>query len=62
MSAAGGSVAVSEDPAAAAARVEVAIGVILTGLQRLLESGDVTADGAADGATDRATDRATWRR
>jgi AcrR family transcriptional regulator len=62
MSAAGGSVAVSEDPAAAAARVEVAIGVILTGLQRLLESGDVAADGAADGATDRATDRATWRR
>jgi AcrR family transcriptional regulator len=50
MSAAGGSVAVSEDPAAAAARVEVAIGVILTGLQRLLES----SDGAAGGTT--------WRR
>jgi AcrR family transcriptional regulator len=54
MSAAGGSVAVSEDPAAAAARVEVAIGVILTGLQRLLESSDGAAGGAADGAT--------WRR
>jgi AcrR family transcriptional regulator len=39
MSAAGGSVAVSEDPAAAAVRVETAIGVILTGLQQLLESG-----------------------
>lgn len=39
MSAAGGSVAVSEDPAAAAARVEMAIGVIMTGLQKLLESG-----------------------
>ena len=39
MSAAGGSVAVSEDPAAAAARVEAAIGLILTALQRLLESG-----------------------
>jgi AcrR family transcriptional regulator len=39
MSAAGGAVAVSEDPAAAAARVETAIGVILTGLQQLLESG-----------------------
>ena len=39
MSAAGGSVAVSEDPAAAAARVEAAIGFILAGLQQLLESG-----------------------
>ena len=39
MSAAGGSVAVSEDPAAAAARVEAAIGVIMTALQQLLESG-----------------------
>jgi AcrR family transcriptional regulator len=39
MSAAGGAVAVSEDPAAAAARVETAIGVILTGLQQLRESG-----------------------
>ena len=39
MSAAGGSVAVSEDPAAAAARVEAAIGVIMTSLQQLLESG-----------------------
>ncbi|WP_439936737.1 TetR/AcrR family transcriptional regulator [Nocardia sp. N13] len=39
MSAAGGAVAVSEDPAAAAARVETAIGVIMAGLQQLLESG-----------------------
>ena len=39
MSAAGGSVAVSEDPAAAAARVETAIGVIMAGLQQLLENG-----------------------
>jgi AcrR family transcriptional regulator len=40
MSAAGGSVAVSEDPAAAAARVDTAIGVIMAGLKLLLESGD----------------------
>ncbi|WP_082587576.1 TetR/AcrR family transcriptional regulator [Nocardioides sp. Soil774] len=39
MSAAGGAVAVSDDPAAAAARVEAAIGFILAGLQQLLESG-----------------------
>jgi AcrR family transcriptional regulator len=39
MSAAGGSVAVSSDPAAAALRVEAAIGVILAGLQQRLESG-----------------------
>ena len=39
MSAAGGSVAVSEDPAAAALRVEAAIGFIMAGLQQLLESG-----------------------
>jgi AcrR family transcriptional regulator len=39
MSAAGGAVAVSEDSAAAAARVEAAIGFILAGLQQLLESG-----------------------
>ena len=39
MSAAGGAVAVSEDPAAAAARVETAIGVIMAGLQQVLESG-----------------------
>jgi AcrR family transcriptional regulator len=37
MSAAGGSVAVSDDPAAAAQRVETAVGVILAGLERLLE-------------------------
>ena len=39
VSAAGGSVAVSDDPAAAALRVEAAIGVILEGLQRLLDDG-----------------------
>jgi AcrR family transcriptional regulator len=39
MSAAGGSVAASEDPAAAALRVETAIGFILGGLQQQLESG-----------------------
>lgn len=39
MSAAGSAVAVSEDPAAAAARVEAAIGFIMAGLQQLLESG-----------------------
>jgi AcrR family transcriptional regulator len=39
MSAAGGSVAVSEDPAAAAARVDVAIGFIMDGLRQLLHEG-----------------------
>ncbi len=39
MSAAGGSVAVSDDPAAAALRVDAAIGVILAGLRRLLDEG-----------------------
>ena len=39
MSAAGGSVAVSDDPAAAAARVDAAIGFIMDGLRQLLESG-----------------------
>ncbi len=39
MSAAGGSVAVSTDPAAAALRAEAAIGVILAGLRQVLESG-----------------------
>ncbi len=39
MSAAGGSVATSDDPAAAADRVEAAIGFVLTGLRQLLESG-----------------------
>ena len=39
MSAAGGSVAVSEDPAAAALRVEAVIGLIVAALQQLLESG-----------------------
>jgi AcrR family transcriptional regulator len=37
MSAAGGSVAVSDDPAAAAQRVETAVGIILAGLRSLLE-------------------------
>ena len=47
LSAAGGSVAVDEDPAAAAARVEAAIGFIMAGLQRLLEDGvEVPAPGA----------------
>jgi AcrR family transcriptional regulator len=46
MSAAGGSVAVDEDPAAAAARVEAAIGFIMAGLQQLLErGGEVPAAG-----------------
>ncbi len=39
MSAAGGSVAVSTDPAAAAERVEAAIGFIMAGLQQLMASG-----------------------
>jgi len=47
MSAAGGSVAVSDDPAAAALRVETAIGVILAALKRLLEEGT----GALDSGT-----------
>jgi AcrR family transcriptional regulator len=50
VSAAGGSVAVSEDPAAAALRVEAAIGVILGGLQRLLDEG---AGALEPGATSR---------
>ena len=50
MSAAGGSVAVSDDAAAAALRVEAAIGFILAGLQRLLEDG---ASSPAPGATSR---------
>lgn len=39
MSAAGGSVAASKDPAAAALRVEAAIGIIMAGLQQVLEGG-----------------------
>ena len=50
MSAAGGSVAVSDDAAAAALRVEAAIGFILAGLQRLLEDGTASP---APGATSR---------
>jgi AcrR family transcriptional regulator len=51
MSAAGGSVAASEDPAAAADRAEAAIGFVLTGLRRLLEGGVGTPGPGA-----------TWRR
>ena len=47
MSAAGGSVAVSDDPAAAAARVDAAIGFIMDGLRQLLQ------DGATGGITSR---------
>lgn len=54
MSAAGGSVAVSEDASAAALRVEAAIGFILAGLQRLLEDGAEPPDPAR---TARATSR-----
>ncbi|MCF6376816.1 TetR/AcrR family transcriptional regulator [Nocardioides KLBMP 9356] len=47
MSAAGSSVAVSDDPVAAAARVDTAIGIIMEGLRHLVESG------AAGSATSR---------
>ena len=47
MSAAGGSVAVSDDPAAAAARVDAAIGFIMDGLRQLL------LDEAGSGVTSR---------
>jgi AcrR family transcriptional regulator len=54
MSAAGGSVAVSEDASAAALRVEAAIGFIMAGLQRLLEDGTEPPDPARTaGATSR---------
>jgi AcrR family transcriptional regulator len=59
MSAAGGSVAVSEDASAAALRVEAAIGFIMAGLQRLLEDGTEppdparTAGATGSGATSR---------
>jgi len=46
VSAAGGAVAVSDDPAAAALRVEAAIGVILAGLQRLIDEGAALTPGA----------------
>jgi hypothetical protein len=46
LSAAGGSVAVDDDPAAAAARVEAAIGFIMAGLQQLLEAGVEVPDPA----------------
>ncbi len=39
MSAAGGSVAVSDDPAGEALRAEAAVGGVLTGLQQVVESG-----------------------
>ncbi|WP_210438451.1 TetR/AcrR family transcriptional regulator [Nocardioides xinjiangensis] len=51
MSAAGGAVAVSEDPAAAALRVEAAIGFVLAGLQRLLEEGVGSPDPGATSRT-----------
>ena len=50
LSAAGGSVAVSDDPAAAALRVEAAFGVILAGLQRVLDEG---AEASVPGTTSR---------
>ena len=54
MSAAGGSVAVSEDASAAALRVEAAIGFIMAGLQRLLEDGTAPPDPSrTSGATSR---------
>lgn len=54
MSAAGGSVAVSEDASAAALRVEAAIGFIMAGLQRLLEDGTEPPDPSRTaGATSR---------
>jgi AcrR family transcriptional regulator len=54
MSAAGGSVAVSEDASTAALRVEAAIGFILAGLQRLLEDGTEPPDASrTSGATSR---------
>jgi AcrR family transcriptional regulator len=54
MSAAGGSVAVSEDASTAALRVEAAIGFILAGLQRLLEDGAEPPDPSRTaGATSR---------
>lgn len=46
LSAAGGSVAVDDDPAAAAARVEAAIGFIMAGLQQLLVAGVEVPDPA----------------
>ena len=51
MSAAGGSVAVSADPAAAAARVDAAIGFIMDGLRQLLERG--AGSGIGSGVTSR---------
>jgi AcrR family transcriptional regulator len=51
MSAAGGSVAVSDDAAAAALRVEAAIGFIVAGLQRLLEDGAATPEPGATSRT-----------
>jgi len=47
VSAAGTAVAASDDPAAAAVRVERAIGLVMAGLQQLLEAG---ADGPSTGA------------
>ena len=41
MSSAGESVSLAEDPEAASERVEAAIGIILTGLQALADSGEL---------------------
>ncbi len=48
MSAAGGAVAISEDPAAAAARVETAIGFILAGMRSLVEEGTDLPDPSSE--------------
>jgi len=50
MAAAGGSVAESQDPAAASARVEVAIGIILAGLRSVVESPELARSGASPAA------------
>jgi hypothetical protein len=47
LSAAGGAVATSDDGAAAAARVEAAIGFIMAGLQSLVEQGAALPDPAS---------------
>ena len=50
LSAAGGSVALSDDPAAAATRVEAAIMLVLSGLQALVENGATQPTVAGDAA------------
>ncbi|MDZ5660281.1 TetR/AcrR family transcriptional regulator [Nocardioides sp. zg-1308] len=44
MSAVGGSVAVSDDPTAAAVRAETAVGMVLAGLRQVVEHGDPVLD------------------